>query len=413
MATFEPTFLARRDLLLARAYYFAYLGGWGFILPFINLFYVDMGLNGKQIGTLSAASALVGLVLAPVLVSEVKKRPRPERYLQWALALGAIAYLLIGMQTSFWPILLIVFVQAMVMAGLVPVSDTMAVSVAGSSGVGYGSVRVWSSVGWIVSVLAAGWLIERLGFAAGFGGVAFGFLAACIVVFFIRPLHFSGEPANHEPGQPEQTEQPKSSLCTTLRRVWSDPILLAFAVALVFIGFLNNGVLQFENVYLSELGASKTLISVAGILSAVVELPFMLWADKIIRRVSAPRLMLLAFAIFIIQRLLVLLFPSIESIMIARFIGGTSFSFYTVAFIGLIASRTKPNETGTVLALYTITIAGLVSMLAAPVSGAIFDAVGARWLYMLSLAGYSIGLLSLGLALRKAHKDSGTHANKY
>jgi MFS transporter, PPP family, 3-phenylpropionic acid transporter len=186
--------------------------------------------------------------------------------------------------------------------------------------------------------------------------------------------------------------------------VWRDPILLAFAVALVFIGFLNNGVLQFENVYLSELGASKTLISVAGILSAVVELPFMLWADKIMRRVSAPRLMLLAFAIFIIQRLLVFLFPSIESIMIARFIGGTSFSFYTVAFIGLIASRTQANETGTVLALYTITIAGLVSMLAAPVSGAIFDAVGARWLYALSLAGYSIGLLSLGLALRKTQK---------
>ncbi|MFO7584328.1 MAG: MFS transporter [Anaerolineales bacterium] len=409
MATFEPTFLARRDLLLARAYYFAYLGGWGFILPFINLFYVDMGLNGKQIGTLSAASALVGLVLAPVLVSEIKKRPKPERYLQWALALGALAYLLIGMQTSFWPILLIVFVQAMVMAGLVPVSDTMAVSIANSSGVGYGSVRVWSSVGWIVSVLAAGWLIERLGFAAGFGGVAFGFLTACIVVFFIRPRHFSGEPANHEPGQPEQTEQPKSSLRTTLRRVWSDPILLAFAIALVFIGFLNNGVLQFENVYLAELGASKSLISVAGILSAVVELPFMIWADKIMRRVSAPRLMLLAFVIILFQRLLVLLFPSIESIMIARFIGGTSFSFYTVAFIGLIASRTQPNETGTVLALYTITIAGLVSMLAAPVSGAIFDAVGARWLYALSFSGYLIGLVSLGLALRKTQKES--HAN--
>ncbi len=402
MATFEPTFLARRDLLFARAYYFAYLGGWGFILPFINLFYVGLGLNGKQIGTLSAASALVGLVIAPVLVSEVKKRPKPERYLQWALALGALAYLLIGMQASFWPILAIVFAQAMVMAGLVPVSDAMAVSVAGGAGVGYGSVRVWSSVGWIISVLAAGWLIERLGFAAGFGGVAFGFLAACVFVFFIRPRHFSGEPASLEAEQPAQ---PKSSLRETIKRVWSDPILLAFAVALVFIGFLNNGVLQFENVYLAELGASKTLISVAGILSAVVELPFMLWADKIVRRVSAPRLMLLAFAIILFQRLLVLVFPSIESIMIARFIGGTSFSFYTVAFIGLIASRTKPNETGTVLALFTITISGLVSMLAAPVSGAIFDAVGARWLYALSFSGYLIGLVSLGLALRKAKKS--------
>jgi MFS family permease len=40
-------------------------------------------------------------------------------------------------------------------------------------------------------------------------------------------------------------------------------------------------------------------------------------------------------------------------------------------------------------------------MLAAPVSGAIFDAIGARWLYLLSVIGYSIGLISLGLAVRK------------
>jgi MFS transporter, PPP family, 3-phenylpropionic acid transporter len=401
MSVFEPTTLDRRDLFLARAYYFAYLGGWGFILPFINLFYVSLGLNGKQIGTLAATGSLVGLVLAPLLVSEVKKRPRPERYLQWALALGAVAYLLLGQQDSFLPILVIVFFQALVMAGLVPLSDSMAVSVAASAGTGYGGVRVWSSVGWILSVLSAGWLIERFGFAAGFGGVAFGFLLAGSLIFFIRPKHFSGPQ--------HTTEQPKSDLRATLGRVRRDPILLAFAVALVFIGFLNNGVLQFETVYLAELGASKTLISVAGILSAVVELPFMVWADKIMRRASAPRLMLLAFVIIIFQRLLVLAFPSIASIMAARFIGGTSFSFYTVAFIGLISSRTQANETGTVLALYTITISGLVTMLAAPVSGAIFDAVGARWLYALSLAGYSVALVSLGLAVRKIQKE--THAN--
>jgi PPP family 3-phenylpropionic acid transporter len=401
MSVFEPTTLDRRDLFLARAYYFAYLGGWGFILPFINLFYVSLGLNGKQIGTLAATGSLVGLVLAPLLVSEVKKRPRPERYLQWALALGALAYLLLGQQTSFLPILAIVFCQALVMAGLVPLSDSMAVSVAASAGTGYGGVRVWSSVGWILSVLSAGWLIERLGFAAGFGGVAFGFLLAGSLLFFIRPKHFSGQQQN-------APQQPKSDLRATLGRVWRDPILLAFAVALVFIGFLNNGVIQFENVYLAQLGASKSLISVAGILSAVVELPFMVWADKIMRRASAPRLMLLAFVIIIFQRLLVLAFPSIASIMAARFIGGTSFSFYTVAFIGLISSRTQANETGTVLALYTITISGLVTMLAAPVSGAIFDAVGARWLYALSMLGYAIGLASLGLAVRKIQKE--THA---
>ena len=76
----------------------------------------------------------------------------------------------------------------------------------------------------------------------------------------------------------------KLSLRNALHHVLHDRILLAFAIAVIFIGFLNNGVLQFENVYLAELGASKRLISFAGILSAVVELPFMIYADRFVRR---------------------------------------------------------------------------------------------------------------------------------
>ena len=46
------------DLTFARLYYFAFMGGWGFILPFINLFYVSLGLNGTQIGFISSTSAI-------------------------------------------------------------------------------------------------------------------------------------------------------------------------------------------------------------------------------------------------------------------------------------------------------------------------------------------------------------------
>ncbi len=170
-----------------------------------------------------------------------------------------------------------------------------------------------------------------------------------------------------------------------------------YAIALIFMGFLNNGVLQFENVFLAELGASKLLISFAGILSAIVELPFMIYADRYVRRVGAHRVMLFATLMIFFQRAAVLLLPSIGTIMIVRFIGGVSFSFMTIASVFLISSRTDPAETGTVLAIYTVTLAGLVSVLAAPVSGGIFDAIGARWLYALAVIGYGIGLLSMWL----------------
>jgi len=377
-----------KDLFFARLYYFTFMGGWGFILPFANLFYISLGFSGKQVGLISSTSAIVGMIASPIWVSTVKRHPLAQRILQIAIVFGAIGYYLIGRQTSFLPIIFIIFLHSMAASGIMPLSDSMAVTVSKESGLGYGSVRAWASLGWIVSVLTSGQLIQQFGYVAAFVGVSLMWLIASSVVFFIQPHYFKNTqvPNQQAPG-----------LRVAIQRMFQDRTLLGFAIALVFIGFLNSGVLQFENVFLSQLGASKRLISVAGILSAVVELPFMIYADRFMHRLGAHRLMLVALTLTFFQRLTVLLLPSIPTIMIVRFIGGMGFSFYTISFVGLISSRTQPTETGTILALYTVTIAGLVSIIAAPIGGAIFDAVGARWLYAFSALGYIMGALSLWL----------------
>lgn len=389
--------LPTRDLLFARAYYFSFMGGWGFILPFLNLYYVSLGLSGKQIGTISSVSAIVGLIVSPILVTEIKKRPQARNILQASLMLGAVGYFLLGQQTSFFPIVLVVFLQALVGAGVMPTSDAMAVHVSREAGTGYGSVRAWASLGWIITTLTSGWLIERNGFEAGFLGVSLMWLNAALVTLLIPPRYFIAT---------NFAEQQKANLQTALKRILSDRTLLGYAIAVVCMGFLNNGVLQFENVFLSQLGASKQLISVAGILSAVVEIPFMTYADRYIRRVGTHRVLLFAVTMTLLQRLIVLLFPSIATIMLMRFIGGVAFSFLTIGAVFLISSRTNSNETGTVLAIYTVTLVGLVNVLAAPVSGAIFDAIGTRWLYAISISGYALALLSLWLTKPPNQKNS-------
>lgn len=376
--------IQNRDLFFARAYYFAYMGGWGFVLPFVNLFYVSLGLSGTQIGTVSSLSAMVGLVVSPIVVTEIKKLPEARLILQLSLIFGAIGYFLLGQQALFAAILVIIFFHAIITAGIMPTSDAMAVSVTQEAGTGYGSVRVWASFGWIITVLLSGWLIEHFGFIAAFSSVGVMWVIGAGLLLMIHPRYFVAK---------QELQVSKPSLRTAFRHILHDRTLLAFAIAIIFIGFLNNGVLQFENVFLSQLGASKQLISVAGILSAVVELPFMIYADRFVRRVGAHRVLIFALMMIALQRIVVLILPFIATIMIVRFIGGVSFSFYTISYMGLISSRTKASETGTVLALYTVTLSGLVSFIAAPISGAIFDVVGARWLYALSMAGYVIGAI--------------------
>lgn len=390
-----PTF---NDLFFARFYYFTFMGGWGFILPFLNLFYINLGFSGTQIGLISSVSAVIGMVVSPFWVSEVKKRPNANRILQIAMFLGGLGYLAIGFQSIYAYILLIVIVHSMIASGIMPLSDSMVVTVASESGQGYGSVRAFASLGWIVSLLSSGWLVARFGFIAAFIGVFLMWCMGVLTIFFIQPRFFSAAP---------QTDQPKPRLRDTLRTVFQDRTLLGFAIAIVFIGFLNSGVLQFENVFLSELGASKQLISVAGILSAIVELPFMIYADRIIKRVGADRLMLIALVLIFVQRLVVFFLPAIATIMAIRFIGGVAFSFYTISYIGLISSRTQTHERGTVLALFSVTLAGMVNIVAYPASGAFFDAFGALWLYPLSALGYLIGAVCLWWSRPQQTIDDG------
>ena len=146
------------------------MGGWGFILPFTNLFYVSLGLSGTQIGTISSLSAIVGLNLSPIVVTEIKAFLRPDHP---SIFPGFWRHGVFPARTAaaIWLILIIIFFHAVLTSGIMPTSDAMAVAVSQKADTGYGSVRVWASVGWILTVLISGWLIERFGFGAGFAGV--------------------------------------------------------------------------------------------------------------------------------------------------------------------------------------------------------------------------------------------------
>ena len=113
-----------KNLLFARLYYFAFMGGWGFILPFTNLFYVSLGFSGKQIGIISSASAIVGMVASPVWVSTVKRHPLAQRILQAAIVLGALGYYLIGRQVNYLAVIFIVCLHALASSGVMPRAST-------------------------------------------------------------------------------------------------------------------------------------------------------------------------------------------------------------------------------------------------------------------------------------------------
>ncbi len=368
-----------RDLWLVRLYYFIYFGGGGLALPFLPLFYSRLDFSGKQIGWVTAVVSMVALVAAPVWTDQSSRWRYPRTMLQGALLTGSLCYLWLSQQNAFWGVVLITVFRTLILAGVWPLSDSMVLAIIRGQGRGFGTVRVWTSAGWVASGLFGGWLMEQTSVRSTIMLAGASALLAALVVFALDARYFQISEARTPAGV---------SLRSVVRGLLRDRAMVGLALMISIIGMMNNGIVQFEAIYLETLGASDSLIGVAVILSAVVEIPVMLLTDRIMARHGAYRLLLVAMLLNACTRLMVFIMPSVPTIMLERAIGGISFSFYVLGLFTLISQRAVPQQMRTVMALYNVTLASIIGIVAPPLAGAIYDWVGARWLYLIAAAGY-------------------------
>lgn len=389
------TGIGRHDLSRARLYYFLFYGGLGFMSPFLNLFYIQQGLNGTQIGWVTSLGAFIMLVAAPFWAERNARWQHPRGRLQLFLLLTALSYFLLSRQYAFLGIGLVSAFRALVSAGISPLSDSLALSITRAVRAGFGSIRAWGSLGYVVLVPLSGWLIGQTDLQASLLGAAVITVSAAAILFSISAEHFAVK-TNSPSGSPNEINPP--NLRDVIGELRSNRIMVSVAALIAIVGVANSGVLQFENIYLRQLGASDGLIGIAGMLSAAVEMPCMLWADRLVSRHGSTVIMLVSMLIYAALRITVLMAPSIGSIMLMRACQGFAFSFYTVALARVIGEQSSPHGTRPVMALYTITLTNLVSTVGSPLTGAAFDAFGARWLYLIAALGYFLAFVSLKIA---------------
>jgi PPP family 3-phenylpropionic acid transporter len=221
-----------------------------------------------------------------------------------------------------------------------------------------------------------------------------GFFASAIA-FFSAALVLVGIARVMPAPTAVERELKPASLSAALKEVAESRALLALALALVVRGTLSDGHLQFGNIYLEQLGASTAIIGIASMLAAVVEVPGMFVADRVVRRIGATRSLLLSFLVTGGKLILVLVFPEVWSILVTRAIEGVGFSLFVIGTLKYITERAAPAHRATMLALFSVTLVALNQILGAPIGGVVFDAVGAPWLYGLAVVGNGAAFLIL------------------
>ena len=359
-----------KALWSARIYYFILGGAGGLLSPFINLFFNRQGLSGTEIGIVNGLAAVTAMAAAPIWTRSSSNSSRPRLMLQTTLLVTAIVVAALGFQNTFIWIATLMVVRSLVSSGSSPMSDALVLHVTGPNKTGFGSVRLFASAGWAVLALMGGWLMGGLGLGLAFWGYA-GLTLLSVVVL-------SGV-ADGPPNPKEEDPAPileKTSFNQVLHNLLRNSPLVGVTIMLAVLGLGMSGVNQFENIFVSQLGGSDFMIGIVNTVGAVVEVPSMLLADWWVRRRNARQTLMIGLLAYVMLRLVVFIFPTVGVIILARALGGMTFSFYTVGLMRYIAENTTPREIPTVLAIFSVTLPGLVNFVATPTAGVLFDLLG-------------------------------------
>jgi len=374
-----------------RAYYFLWIGAGGFLMPFVTLVYQARGLSGTEIGLLSTWGAIAGMVAAPVWGRWGDRVRAPRRLLQLALLGSACFALLRGVQTLFWGFVVFVVLDALVNSGSGSLSSMQALAVVEGEKAGFGSIRLWGSLGWAAAAPLAGWLMERHGLFVPFAGYA-------VMLFLSIGLLALVRGTERLPAASRSNDHmPTLQVLRALKR--SRP-MTGLALALIVIWLGNAGRQQFESIYLAQLGAPTGLIGWANTAGALVEPPFMLLADRILRRYGAGRVLRFALFLQALAYLPVAFFPSVISIFVLRVLFSVAFSLNAVSYLNYLVENAPDGQGATVISLFEVTLRGGIGLLAAPLAGLFFDQFGAHGLYWIGMAGSLLAWFILGLTAR-------------
>ena len=383
-----------RDLWLIRLYYLVWLGGGGFLYPYISLFYKQQGLTGTEIGLLSTVGWSVALLTAPLWARRGDSVRNPRPLIQVGLIGAALLTLWLSQQTMFLWMAIILAINALVSSATEPLSTSQTLAItANNQNSGFGSVRVWGSLGWMLMTPLCGWLIERFGLIASFNGYAVANLLCALVLVFI----VTNPPAK------KADAAPQPSMGKVIGQLSRDRSMLGLALALFIFWLASYGATQFESIYLTELNASTFVIGLVNTISAVVEIGAMFWADRLVRRYGSGRILGVSMLVFAAAKLIVIVSPTIPAIFAMRALSGVYYSMYVVASIAYTAEGAPEGQGSMVMAFYFITLQGLTQFIAGPLGGAAFDAFGAYWLFVIACGG---GLVSW-LVLRMTERGSG------
>jgi PPP family 3-phenylpropionic acid transporter len=368
-------------------YYLLAFGSGGVIKPFLNLYLVEVGLTGTQIGIIQGWTALVAIFVTP-LIGLLADRTQRHRFILGLVAFTkGISAPLMPLSNAWLWLTTTVSLRVISAGAHDAILNRLTLArLKQNHSQKLGSVRFWGSLSFAATSMLSGMVARGRSVAVLFplAGVL-----GTIAVFFVGA--FPARMAERQSMRASRERLPKRS---------SHLLLLLLIIFLFTFG--RSGPETFAYVFLSkDLSADNDLIGLLGALTWLAALPAYYVADWLLRRWGSVVTMAISFGLYIFGWSGYALIPHPVLALPLVALEGFGQALYLVSMVILLGELSLPERAATDQMLAQLTVPGLASMIAQPVSGWLFDTLGGRSLFAFDAL---IVLLTTGLLLARANQ---------
>ena len=304
-----------QDKTAIKVQYFLYFGAMGVFLPYFNLYCLEIGFSGFQIGSLSAVRAAVLIVFSLLwgVLADRRGLRRPI-YIFCSFASSAL-WALFLLTTDFRFMLAITVVYGAFYAPIIAFLEAFAMDVLGKTKRRYGQTRAWGSIAFIAVVIVLGKLID----------------AFSLRIVIILVLAVSATQALTAIAMP-RTTGPKQSRSREAVRLFSAPTVV-FLVC-TFLMLVSHGAYYgFFSIHLAQMGHGASFIGLCWALASTAEVVVMLNSARLFAWLSFKRVLAISLAAAVLRWGILYASQSSTVILISQLLHALTYGSFHMAGI--------------------------------------------------------------------------------
>lgn len=359
-------------------FYFASLGA---LVPYWGLYLKSQGFNARDIGTLMAiimATKIVSPNIWGWIADHTGKRMQIVRV---GCLLATISFAGVFLHQGFWWLVLVMLMFSFFWNAALPQFEATTFNHLGDDVHRYSNIRLWGSIGFIISVAALGPVLDSQGAQI---------LPVVVILLFagiwLASLIVPEQAAQHIPVGHE-----------SLVQVLKKPAVLAL-LAVCFLMQMSHGpYYTFYSIYMEDYGYSRSAIGQLWALGVIAEVVVFVFMHLLVPRFGVRRLLILSLLLASCRWLMIGVFPqALTFIIIAQVLHAASFGIYHACAIQLIHRYFTGRHQGKGQAIYSSLSFGAGGAIGSFYSGIAWDGLSPQAVFVIAAA---ISMLAMLIAV--------------